>query len=103
MLVARPPRAAHFLALLPAAALAAWHSLFALRFAWHYRLSDVSACDALAGRFAPGEGDFPPDGGEPWLTCLWLLLSLLFWLAAAAGLARARVAAPGAARPAGPG
>ncbi|HEY0012334.1 MAG TPA: hypothetical protein VGB79_05720 [Allosphingosinicella sp.] len=93
MLAAQPPRPAHVAALLPAAALAAWHSLFALRFAWHYWRSGVSACDALAGRFAPAEGDFPPDGGEPWLTCLWLLLSLLFWLSAAAGLARGRAAA----------
>ena len=92
MLALRPPRPIYFLALLPAAALAAWHSRFALRFAWGYWLGGVSACDAMAGRFAPGAGDFQPDGGEPWLTILWLLLSLLFWLSAAIGLFRARSA-----------
>lgn len=89
-LAARPPRGAACLALLPAAGLAARHSLFAARFAWNYWRHDFSACHALSGAFPAGEAGEWMDGGEPMLTALWLGLSLLFWTGVAAGLRRSR-------------
>lgn len=80
ILVRRPPLAA-LGALVPATAIALWHSLFAVRFAWNYWIHDMSACHALLGRFPPEEAGEWMDGGEPLLTILWLLLGLLFWAA----------------------
>lgn len=80
-ILVRPPRAAALAALVPAAAIALWHSLFAVRFAWNYWNHDMSACHALLGRFPPEEAGEWMDGGEPLLTILWLLLGLLFWAA----------------------
>jgi hypothetical protein len=92
-LVARPPRPVLFLALVPAAGLALLPSVFAFRFALAIWSAGVSACDAMAGTFEAGQGTFPSDGGEAWLAPLWVLLSLVFWLAAAAGFLRSRAAA----------
>ena len=77
----RPPRPAAIAAIVPAAAIALWHSLFAGRFAWNYWVHDMSACHALLGEFPPEEAGEWMDGGEPMLTALWLLLGLLFWTA----------------------
>jgi hypothetical protein len=72
--------------LIPATPVALGHSLFAVRFAWHYWLDDMSACHAMLGEFPAGEAGEWMDGGEPLLTFLWLLLSLLFWIALALAL-----------------
>ena len=81
--IASPPRPAALFALVPAAMIALWHSLFAGRFAWNYWLHDISACHAMLGEFPAGEAGEWMDGGEPLLTLLWLALSLLFWIALA--------------------
>jgi hypothetical protein len=79
----RPPTLPALVALIPAGAIAAWHSLFAMRFAWGYWARDMSACYALAGGFTRDEAGEWMDGGEPMLTLLWIGLSLLFWASAA--------------------
>jgi hypothetical protein len=77
----RPPPLIALAALVPAAAMALWHSLFALRFAWNYWFQDMSACHAMLGEFLPEQAGEWMDGGEPMLTVLWLMLGVLFWAA----------------------
>jgi hypothetical protein len=84
------PRAAMALALLPAMAVAAWHSAFAARFASGYYLHSMSACFAMNGGFTPADEGEWMDGGEPLLVALWVGLSLLFWSATTASFLRAR-------------
>ena len=67
-------------ALLPAVAIALWHSVFALRFAWGYLVHDISACDALVGNFAPQSRGYEMDGSETALALLWCSLSGMFWI-----------------------
>lgn len=86
-LLARPASPAAAAALLPAAAVAVWHSLFAARFAWGYTMRGMSACYAMQGGFTAGKAGDWMDGGEPLLAALWVGLGLVFW--AAAGVAAA--------------
>lgn len=88
--IVAPPRPTALVALIPAALVAFWHSLFAVRFAWNYWLHNMSACHAMLGEFPAGEAGEWMDGGEPLLTFLWLFLSLLFWVALAIPLKAAR-------------
>jgi hypothetical protein len=67
-------------AFLPAAAIALWHSVFALRFAWGYFVDKISACDAMLGDFLPQSMVYEKDGREVALAILWLGLSAIFWL-----------------------
>ena len=89
-LAVRPPPRATLAALLPAAGLAAWHSVFAVRFAWGYFAQDMSACFAMQGGFSPEDAGEWMDGGETLLAWLWLSLSGVFWIAAAAALWRTK-------------
>jgi hypothetical protein len=84
-----PPRLA-LLALIPAAAVALWHSLFALRFAWNYWLHGMSACHAMLGSFPADEAGEWMDGNEALLTVLWMSLSVVFWIAVAIAHTRGR-------------
>ena len=86
----RPPTLPALLSLIPAVAIAVWHSLFAMRFAWGYWARDVSACYAMTGGFTPDEAGEWMDGGEPLLTLLWAGLSLLCWGSAAIAAAGVR-------------
>lgn len=79
-----------FLALVPAMAIAAWHTWFALRFAAGYFLEGMSACYAIQGGFTPDESGEWMDGGEPLYILLWVGLSLLFWIGVSASFVRAR-------------
>lgn len=90
LLVAARPARAMFLALVPAMAVAAWHSWFALRFAAGYILDGMSACFAMNGGFTPADSGEWMDGGERLLIALWLGLSLLFWTGIAAAFLRRR-------------
>ena len=67
------------IALTPAVAVALWHTVFALRFAWGYFVYGISACDALDGNFAPQHVGYAVDGGEAFMAVLWLALSGTFW------------------------
>jgi len=69
------------IALLPAAAIALWHSVFALRFALGYLADKISACDALVGDFTAQSRGYEMDGSEAALAVLWLGLSSIFWIA----------------------
>jgi hypothetical protein len=76
---AAPPSRAAFLALMPAAAIALWHTWFAVTFAYGFWFRGMSACFALQGGFeARNSGDWM-DGGEPILVVLWCALALIFW------------------------
>jgi hypothetical protein len=85
-LIGSPPPRAAFLSLLPAAAIAMWHSVFAVRFAWGYVAHDMSACYAMKGGFTPEEAGEWMDGREPMLIALWIAVSLIFWISVAAGI-----------------
>jgi hypothetical protein len=87
-LAAWPPPRWTAPALLPAAAVAVRHSLFAARFAWGYAVRGMSACYALEGGFTPDRAGEWMDGGEPLLAALWIALSLVFWIAFALALRR---------------
>ena len=81
ILTFKPVRQRQMIALLPAAAVALWHSVFALRFVWGYLLHNISACDALVGDFALQREGYEMDGGEAMLALLWFSLSSIFWIA----------------------
>ncbi len=72
--------------LLPAAAIAIWHTLFAAQFMWGYWVNGMSACYAMKGGFTPDQAGEWMDGGEPLLTALWASASAAFWVAIAADL-----------------
>ncbi|HEX9964592.1 MAG TPA: hypothetical protein VGB04_06370 [Allosphingosinicella sp.] len=91
----RPAPPTALAALVPAAAIAVWHSLFAGRFAWNYWLHEMSACHAMLGEFPLAEAGEWMDGGEPMLTALWLAIGLLFWTAFILVLRRGRQSPPG--------
>jgi len=76
---AAPPQRAAFVALAPAAAIALWHSWFAVTFTYGFWFHNVSACDAMQGGFTFEDAGDWMDGGEPLLTLLWSSLTLLFW------------------------
>lgn len=76
---AAPPSRAAFLALLPAAAIACWHTWFALTFTIGFWFRGMSACYALYGGFEPEDAGEWMDGGEPLLSILWCVLALIFW------------------------
>lgn len=82
-LVTNAPRRWTLVALLPAAIIAVWHSIFAMQFAWGYWVQGMSACFAMNGHFTPEDAGEWMDGSEPLLTVLWLILSTLFWAAVA--------------------
>jgi energy-coupling factor transporter transmembrane protein EcfT len=64
---------------MPAAAIAHWHSWFAVTFAYGFWFRGMSACFALQGGFeAKNAGDWM-DGGEPILVVLWCALVVIFW------------------------
>lgn len=73
----RPWRSVVLLA--PAAALAAMHSLFALRLAYGYLVQGMSACFVKAGGYTPEDAGEWMDGSEPVYVALWLGISALFW------------------------
>lgn len=79
LVLMQPPRAS-YLALLPATIVAIWHTAFAIRFAWGFWLHDMSACYAMVGGFTPANAGQWMDGREPIFICLWLLLSLMYWI-----------------------
>jgi hypothetical protein len=76
----RPPGASIVL-LVPACVIAIWHSIFAVRFAIAWWVHNVPACGVMAGHFSRQADQFAVDGGENFLVILWLLLSLVFWVA----------------------
>jgi CDP-diglyceride synthetase len=83
-------RRIEFLALVPAIAIAAWHTWFAIRFAAGYLLEGMSACFAIEGGFTPDDAGEWMDGGERLYVALWLGLSLLFWVGVVTSFVRAR-------------
>lgn len=76
---ASPPSRAAFVALLPTAAIALWHSWFAVIFAYGFWVHGASACDAMQGTIKPVHPGDLMDGGEPLLVGLWCALALIFW------------------------
>ena len=87
-LVGWPPWRWAWLALVPAAGIAVWHSLFAVRFALGYSAYGMSACYAMNGGFTPDQAGEWMDGGEPMFVVLWLALSAIFWIAVGGGIRR---------------
>lgn len=87
-LIGWPPSRWTFLSILPAAAIALWHSVFAIRFAWGYFANNMSACYAMKGGFTSDEAGEWMDGGEPMLIVLWVAVSVVFWIAVATGIRR---------------
>lgn len=87
-LIGWPPSRWAFLGLLPAVVIALWHSVFAVRFTWGYFANNMSACYAMKGGFTSDEAGEWMDGGEPLLIALWVAVSVIFWIAVAAGIRR---------------
>lgn len=87
-LIAHAPPRWMYLGLVPAAAIAIWHTMFAAHFVWGYWADGMSACYAMKGGFTPDQAGEWMDGGEPLLTLLWASVSVIFWIAVATGLLR---------------
>jgi len=85
-LTIRPPSRWAWVSLLPAAAVAMWHTLFAAYFMWGYWAKGMSACYAMKGGFTADKAGEWMDGGEPLLTALWASASAVFWMAIAAAV-----------------
>ena len=79
-LIASEPKRPFLLALSPAALIAIWHSVFAVRFLIGYWFQDMSACSAMTENFSLENAGENMDGAEPYYTFLWLATSLAFWI-----------------------
>jgi hypothetical protein len=62
------------IALLPLFPLLGWATIFSVRFLVGYWWRNATACDVLEGT----HGHFA-DGGEPILTLLWVVLTIVAW------------------------
>jgi len=89
-LSASAPKRIFLLAFVPAALIAIWHSVFAVRFFAGYWFQGLSACSAMSRNFSLENAGQNMDGREPYYTLLWLAVSLVFWISLYRGFSVSR-------------